>query len=209
MGGLGPHLGKFWGPTFWGTDLGIRFVEEKGTTLEGGWNTLIDDWPEDVVCNLINESMTNFKQPNQFYYNDIKYFEDGTFEMIPEKPEWMKVDFNDFMKQQTKLNNGGKNILEIIKTLPCVANQKLQMYKLLERRDAKKIPSYCEFIGLSASHVRPWLGSQVPWSWKKGRPRASAQAARAMMSDVPPVFGRWMKDTTPWSTSGGRRQARS
>ena len=63
--------------------------------------------------------------------------------------------------------------------------------------------------GLSASHVRPWLGSQVPWSWKKGRPRASAQAARAMMSDVPPVFGRWMKDTTPWSTSGGRRQARS
>ena len=102
---------------------------------------------------MINESMTNFKAPNQFYYNDIKYYKDGTFEMIPEEPEWMKIDIGDYMKQQSKLINGGKNILEIIKTLPCVAIQKLQMYKFLEPRDAKKIPSYCEFIGLSASHI--------------------------------------------------------
>ena len=80
------------------------------------------------MISLETMPMTKADEVDPFYKAPIKRFDDGTFEMIPERPEPEQVNFNEYLEKQRKLINNGDNIMEYIKILPIKANEKLQLF---------------------------------------------------------------------------------
>lgn len=98
--------------------------------------------------------MSQVAQPDPLFHMPVKRYEDGTYEIIPEKPEAEEVSFFDYFQKKKNLINNGDNIMEYIKILPIKASDKLTLFRFLEKRQAPKVVQFVEYIGLSDSHVK-------------------------------------------------------
>ena len=109
---------------------------------------LVDDWPKDIYLSKeVDEEQKKF-------LDGVERHEDGTFTMIPERPEPEKIDMEEYLKEQVKVLNQGGNVLEILKSLPITKSSKKIMIGFLEKKKPEKITSFCEYLGLSDEDIK-------------------------------------------------------
>ena len=98
---------------------------------------LINEWPKEIAISDIKseERISRIpSQENQKLMNQAKFFDDGTYELIPEGPPVEEVDMIDHLREQSKAISSKDDLIAQIVSLETTKDHKITLIKYLERK---------------------------------------------------------------------------